>query len=432
MNTNRTGNSTRVIVLLMIGAAALFSGVPDLHAWPWLNDTQTFSTGDTNKFETAVAYGSVHGEYLVVWQEWLSGTWVIRGARIGADGSPVGSPFTISPDETNNQQDPDVAYDPITDRFLVTWMFDYSGDETDTDARARIIPWDGPSDTFPAFDVYNPASSSQWYVSTTYNDTAGEFLVVWENTVEGQSSSAAWGQRVSSAGTLAEGAFTIIAGNEFYSRPRASWNGDFGRYLVVFEKFASLGESGIYGTSITATGSIDIALFGVADWPGYEEAPDIASCRGTTIVTWNADDVNTIYARPINADGSADLLYSVSAEGGNGKYRPAIACSESGGEFLIVWEEAFSGTDWGSEGIAGALTGLDASPEFQMAVYMTPDNYSDRYPGVTFDDHGRALVTWAADRPPDSQWDDTRGRLVGNRLFADGFENGGTGDWSSP
>lgn len=112
---------------------------------------------------------------------------------------------------------------------------------------------------------------------------------------------------------------------------------------------------------------------------------------------------------------------------------PVVSCSTNGGEFLVTWQGSF--TDANNIGVVGAFLELNAAPQGDFFSIFAPSVGIDLrygYPGLAFGGYDHVLVAWESDRPPDGSVEDTRGRFVGNRLFADGFESGSQIFWVDP
>ncbi len=126
------------------------------------------SSIDNVKHFPAIAYNSVHNEYLVVWHtEWVIGTHDIRAQRVSPTGQLLGDEMLIFANDTRDAAQPSVAYDPVYDRYLVTFIYDYFGSGSDWDLYGRFIPWNGPSPFVHAFPLIE-WPSSQMYPKVVY------------------------------------------------------------------------------------------------------------------------------------------------------------------------------------------------------------------------------------------------------------------------
>ena len=130
-----------------------------------------------DQIHPATAYSSATNEHLVVWEDhhWSSGNdWDIYGRRVGIDGGPLGSAFSIA-GATNKQLAPDVAFNSTLGEFLVVWEDEYS--TTDHDILAQRVDTNGilvgSQITISRFSNFesNPA--------VVYNPANEEYLIVW-------------------------------------------------------------------------------------------------------------------------------------------------------------------------------------------------------------------------------------------------------------
>ena len=72
-----------------------------------------------NNYKPAVAYNSLHDEYLVVWSHNSSS---IRARRVSATGQLLGSEITLDAGLEGTHQLPSVAYADVADAYLVVWQ----------------------------------------------------------------------------------------------------------------------------------------------------------------------------------------------------------------------------------------------------------------------------------------------------------------------
>ncbi len=127
-----------------------------------------------------VAYNTQHSEYLVVYQ-WrnplIPGTGrQIHGARIGIKGNYIEN-FIIS-DRTNDCASPDVAYDPVLDRYLVTWMFDKNGDGSNWDLLGRFISTNSSASPISSFTISQIQLVDEYSPRVVYGSSQNEFVIV--------------------------------------------------------------------------------------------------------------------------------------------------------------------------------------------------------------------------------------------------------------
>lgn len=127
-------------------------------------------------FTTGAAYDPINNRYLVVFNEFNGGDGgQILGQFVNADGSPANA-IVI---ETATSQDPDIAFDPINEVFLVAWRHaDYHS------VTGQLLALNGDPLGEPIilsegmlFDGGEYTGGSM--VSVAPNTTSGGFLVAW-------------------------------------------------------------------------------------------------------------------------------------------------------------------------------------------------------------------------------------------------------------
>jgi len=409
--------------VLALGVIVVLSTV-NLAADHWLGDVQTLVDSDYFQVRPSIAYNSVDDEYLLVWdEEGDGGISRVAGVRVNADGQVPFFAFFIS-DPAVESYKAEVAFDSVLNRYLVVWNTGYGGSQ---DVVGRFIPSSGPSSSYPEFTIASSAPD-RFNPTVAYCPSLGEYLVVWENY------GAASPNRIVAQRWAADGSGTITSGLiitdavTHRAKPKVVWNASVSEYLIVYEKTSSGGEVDIWATRLSWSGGVLGSEVGIAGWPGPEIEPDLATCRGKSLVAWKggigAD--SKVYSRLVHGDGTVGAI--VSNLSGTESYHkvPAVSCSEGGAEFLVSWEGAYSLT----RDVLAAFVDMDGVSEGSFEVYRSQGATLDfTNPDVVFGSGGKALVVWEDDRP-DGTSQDIAGRLVGSRLFYDDFESGDMTFWS--
>jgi hypothetical protein len=312
------------------------------------------ATGD--EFEPAVAYDPTHDQYLVVWRDdRRSGTrgWDLYGQRLTATGRRTSGNFRISgPGATDHEYAPAVAYNSVHRQFLVVWedTRDYGTRHRDVFGR-RIKAGGTPAGD--DFRISGPSATEEDQApAVTFNTTHRQFLVVWADARTTQAQIR--GRRIRAAGIPAGGDFRI-SGPEagIGSWPAVTTNPIHDQYLIAWVDDRNAGERGldVYARRIKAGGSpaggdFRISSAGAtADEYDPEVAFDTTSLR--YVAVW-ADERKTstrgweIYGRVIGPDGSpagGDFRISgrlAIAE----ESTPAVAANPTHRQFLTVWTDA--------------------------------------------------------------------------------------------
>ncbi len=420
-------------VVLMGMTVALLFGVPSLGASPWMANTKTLAADEANQYNLAIAYNPNHDEYVVVWQEDnSSGIAQVFGIRVDGEGAPIGSPSVISPVNGLSQFNPDVAYDPVNDGYFVVWSFDFFGNGSDFDISGKFIAWDDLVNG-QAFAI-DGRGGYQNKAALSYSSDSMNFLVVYQDDISGATEIT--GCLVPADGGDMGGFVNISGGSGGFRDSRVAFNAQSGKYLVVYDG----PPSDACGIAVIGRQVFELSMLGLSVGPeinissaSYLEGayPDVAACRGSYLVSWStADNGQGQYywcSRQLSDQGVLSPIAHCSTALNHSWVSTAVSCNEGSNEYLFTWAEEWAGTDWASMAVVGAYVDTEGTQGEDFIIYLTPDDFDYEHPQLAIGKSGKALVAWESDRPPDSSSRDIRGRLVGDRLFADGFESGD--DW---
>jgi hypothetical protein len=336
--------------------------------------------GDTDfvAYDPAVAYDSVNNQFLVVWQgDFSDGEKEIYGQRINAETTAfIGGNFRISDvgadlDDTTDANNPEVAYNPNSQQFLVVWSADETNNQNEI--YGQRIAADGTAKGTNDFRISNVTTVNASYdavnPAVTYNSKDNEYLVVWRSDAGVVGEEEIYGQRISAAGAELGSDFRISNmgpdNNASYGAadPDVAFNTTTNEYLVVWEGEDNVGDLvdndlEIFGQRLTssaaAIGSDD---FRISDVGGNGDNglrandPRVAydSVNDQFIVIWWADDEGTdneneVYTQILDSNavevGANDLRLSDMGADGSTLYRgelPAVAFSSLSNTFLVVW-----------------------------------------------------------------------------------------------
>jgi len=395
--------------------------------------------------KTRVAYNSRHREYLVVYQyhnSILPGPDQIHAARLSASGEYIAN-YVIS-DLPNSCIQPDVAYDPVFDRYLVVWSYDTANDGTDYgwDIYGQFIPWSGPTDTLASFEVANgvdehPGSFhlevAEKNPRISHDANNKTFLIVMEAFPVGSSKSYITGTKVVASGANHWQNLTILVGDSF-AHPDVAYDSYKDEFLVVFdvEDLASRMIYGVFVPGEQAPGTHDELRFYSQLTPisvgqmlyGGHSLPAISFCPVTNmfLIVWVTNrhvDSGEIFARylPSRAfvppsqtsylerldTGGSDFVNLVDvACGANTGWLPN---NRNTGDCLVTWTLRHDNSFWSfgrqltivaspiaqlfshATGFYGPLHNLGAlsswgTDEPRIGVASGPDNFSTIFTGL--------------------------------------------------
>ena len=371
---------------------------------------------DNIKHLPSIAYNSKHNEYLVTWHtEWAIGTRDIRAQRVSSQGTLIGSEFIVFEHATKDAAQPSVAYDPVNDRYLVTFIFDSTGVGSDWDIYGRIIPWNGPSASLLSFPIVTWTPTSQWNPRVVYAGTQQEFFVVWNNTYPAAILPAyVSGKRIYPDGTFPSSGsdLTLNHASINYINPDVSYNIARNEYLVVWDRVGSSDD--IWGVRLRGDAfQLGSGPFSIAAWPDDEMQPSVAACNQINkyLVTWQSD-VGTggsdyaIYGYLVNGDGTLDHVFQIDNTT-SPEVEPSVACNWRGNQFMVAYQQRYTNVKYG---ITARLIYADNSMN-EAFVVVPPGTSADRtYPAVA---GGRInyLVSWEHQRDG-TAYQDIYGKLI--------------------
>ena len=427
----------RVLILGLVGSILLTAQV--LPALAWMTNTQTLSAEDVDQGEPTVAWNPTDENYLLVWTHSINpAESMIFGLFIDASGAPTGSAFQISDSDTLKQTAPHISYDPASHRFLVIWLRE--NDSYGYDYWGCLVPATGPSSGLQPFLIAQPGTSGSVNVfdcSVADQPGTSKFLILWLDNTSGIS-----GLFLAADGSGSSAASSVVTGAGLFDGLAVAWNEDEEEFLVAYSY--STGGGGyaedIFATRLSSTGTILGSQISVAAGTSGEYISGVVSCRGEYMVAFQTAEptvigtgrgVGTVHLSADGSLGSATVLdyQDLDINEWHDLPYPVIACNQDGGEYLVAWSRLYSGTGWSSNGIAGAIFNLGGYIEDGFLIYATTDDFDYVTPGLSFGDGGKGLVLWSSERPPSADFFDIRGRLISNRIFSDGFEDGDTTSW---
>ncbi len=296
---------------------------------------------DNKEFLPAVAYNSKHKEYLVVWHnEWGGGYRDIYAQRVTATGE-LKSWFAVSAG-ANSRAQPSVAYDPQSDRYLVTWVYDVFGNGSDWDVWGRFIPWNGPDSSLTEFVICN-WGTTQWNPDVAYAAAQKEFLVVWTN-INTSVSVPAYisGRRIFAGGGFPDTKGFTIASDTARPRlrPDITYNLARNEYLVAFDDDIDIFAARIAGNGALIAGG----EFKVAAWPDAENRPAAAACAAADqyLVTWQSSTVNKhdIYGYLLSGAGATQKVIHIQGTTLE-ETSPEVICDPTGRNYLAIWQQEY-------------------------------------------------------------------------------------------
>jgi hypothetical protein len=380
---------------------------------PWIN---IWTTDSVDNLAPAVAYNSRHDEYLVVWENDRGATRDIYAQRVAGNGTLL-SWFAVATNAGSWNYQPDVAYNPVQDEYLIVYTFQVSA--SDYDIWARLVKWNGDDLGNPRYAEFsiNTDNDKQWNPAVAYNSQNNEYLVVYENWWAGGLRDID-ARRVDRDGNALGGASGVnIATGAGQERvfPDVAYNAARNEYLVVYT--FGVGSSGdIYGKVASANLGTLSSEITICNDSYDQDFPAVAAGLDEYLVvwedgTWGTNDYD-IYARRVSGDGVPQGDpggFSIADATANLHVEPAVAYGNVYG-YLVTWRYASGGTSgddvygrsvkpgqdvpWGSQFV------IDDGANSQRAPALACGNLGnclvveeDNWPGGDYEIRGRFVLS---------------------------------------
>ena len=394
------------------------------------------------QYDPAVAYSSLHRQYLVVYRTGDDDIW---GRFISADsGDPVGGNFPIYESNEYYAWNPDVAYDSTCDRFVVVWetsdlllisqeiqsivvygQHQSTGAQIPAGASATDLSLNGASFSNP---------------SIAANTDEGQLMVVYElNT-----SIISRMLRVASNGYEIdpyETDFTVRPTTLGIGDLDVAW-GDGGVFLVVWDEFMGSGLNKIICRYLHDTyqsdgeQAVDSYTYDISNYLSMtvHKSPAVAYdsifFRFAVVYSSLTDSISDLYQitgvfvdgynyeeDPVLDNGHATIQPLVGFPNED-NYGPAVAYLGVKDMMQVVYSNTFTNIfDKEFEYVYGREFGYNGFSAFPLARFMVspPPGLNEETPlpdaGIASSGDGRSLVVWTK-KLIDSDWD-VYGRLIG-------------------
>jgi len=289
---------------------------------------------------------------LSVWEDSREGHWSIYGQWV-VNGELEGENFPLST-ASSDQRNPAVAYNSSKDEYLVVWWDDRDRVITGYNIYGRLIAGDGEAGGSDCPIITE--TGGQQYPDITYNSTLGEYLVVWQDHRHGDWD--IYGRRISDDCTQSGSDFAIsrVPGRQWY--PAVAYNSTDNQYLTVWWDNRNAQTSGedIYGQVVSHDGTLLNDNFPISTAEGLQGYPDVAynNADNEYLVAW-ADNRNSastgfdIYAQrvsslgePLDDEGNPAADPSVNfpiSRAANDQEYPALVYDSDNNQYLIAWQD---------------------------------------------------------------------------------------------
>ena len=384
----------------------------------------------------SVAYNAAAGEYLVVWHNERAVYPDIQAQRVGVDGELVGGPFYIAGGPGFQRRNPDVVYNPVRHEYLVVWEELPDGGESNV--FAQRVGATGLLIGSPTGMGNTPVQTSRFRPAVAHASTSDLYMVVWQNLLHGNTSHDIEAQILRGDGLLFSGDFRVAIGSATldHTEPDIAYNRSRNEHLIVWTRHdLNVQIKDVWGQIITRDG----VSLGPNFFIGYHTSNDFdAAVVGTPVapgfggyyVVWTMEyspgDLD-IYGKEVGWDGLTGTYDQISTAGYYSDSEPVVAYDEWQKQFFVAWSRVAPEPDT-ERGVVG-FPYLPKDPRGPLERFVAGSAIPFQ-PAIAPGPGGDFLVTWSdAPRTIDR---DVFGRIWSfSVLFADGFESGGTSQWSA-
>jgi hypothetical protein len=404
-----------VICATSLGPSVEAGTAPAHLSSPHLGDLITIFEDSVNNVSPAVAYNTLHDEYLVVWHNYRPVTTDIYARRVGSNGA-VKSWFCVATVDGETYNYPAVAYSPAQDQYLIVYVHESSG--TDYDIKAKRLSWNGGlmSEEFVIIDD----ADKQWLPAVAYNSVDDEYLVVYNNWwAGGLRDIAAQRVRASDGALLSWRNIATGAGGDGKSRlfPDVAYNASRNEYLIAYSYEHSASAYDIYATVASANlGTLSSELH-IVDDADFQDRVALAAGPDEYLAVWEdgpsyvvSPVYRTIGARRLTGAGTLEPPMVIVDETDEVHERPDVGYRGIWG-YLTTWLFEFA---YGDENVLGRCV-RSGQNEPAGGRFAIDDRGGDQdEAALTCAPSGDCLVVYQDDWNTGAEIDpEIRGRLAG-------------------
>lgn len=238
----------------------------------WMSAEYAINQDSSKQWEPAVAYNSQNNEYLVVYENYWSGTMRdIAAQRVAADGTLL-SWRNIASAANKIRRLPDVAYNAARNEYLIAYTFQHP---TDGDILGKI----SSANMGTLGSEINIVDNTNDQDGVALTAAAGEYFAVWNDGTPTHGT--IYGRRINGTGALQP--FIPIADHSGKNdvEPDVAFGPAYG-YLVVWRHMPSLTEWDVYGRFVkVGQNSAAGGEFVIDDEGGTDQKSPATACAGT-------------------------------------------------------------------------------------------------------------------------------------------------------
>jgi len=350
----------------------------------------TVNMAGANAYSSRVACGA--GACVVVWTNLVSNNIAqILARSFDSSGNPVASQVLLD-DPAGFGDAPAIAFNSSDGNFLAVWEQNIGGWY-----HVQGIGMTPNAQLFPAV-TFLAGSWQERYPRVAYSAGALAYLVAWD---DGRSMKTfdIYGQLVSRGFGLVGGALTIYAGPYTEWAPVVAGLDTSSQFLVAYETDTNGGGLlQLHACLVSGSGGVG-SPFTVREWNNQRTNPAVAAQLGSSnyLVTFTDNGMTTqpdIFGQLVSSGGQLGGSVFAVARGRKGQEFPAVAYDTAHDEYLAVWMDYRSGSDYQIYGRRVSAGGQVLGAE--LAIGNQPTSILYGYPVAAYDPAAdEYLVVWA-------------------------------------
>jgi hypothetical protein len=350
----------------------------------------------------AVAYSWPDEHYLAVWEGDHDGHKAIYGQRLSSDGEPLEEPWAIEADGHDNIR-PAVAYGEDQGQFVVVWR----DEELDKLEGRQVLP-DGTATVL--FSVTSSDGGQRPRIA--YDTVSDRFLVVWDDGDD------VLARALDGYGFPMGGPTTTVAGGAGHQLcPDLTFGLDSELFLVAWYEDLS-GVNRLYGQMVDESAQLIGFNFPIAGGDGiarqypsvaYKPASRLAAGEYLVVYEYDSDVGTKIYGRRMNTTGGTIGTEFLIRDDPDmmGRFGPQVIYSPGGGLYFVLWVDN-QGGETGYD-LYGQWLDYLGNPAGNVLPFFRYYGYTGM-PRLAYDPiHEQGLVVWTDARR--GEWGNVYARL---------------------
>jgi len=338
------------------------------------------------------------GDFVVVWRGNLQdgSSHGVFGQRYDSGGTPLGSEFRVNTYTTDSEGAAAVSSD-ASGNFVVVWQQSVGQDGSSAGVFGQRYASSG-APLGPEFQI-NTFTPGPQYGPDVASDTSGNFVVVWTSAQDG-SGNCVVGQRYASSGAPIGSEFLVNTYTTGYQWRARVASDSAGNFVVVWQSFEQDGSNyGVFGQRFASTGAPVGPEFRVnTHTTDYQNRPFVASdSSGDFVVVWRSNlqdgsSLGVFGQRYASSGAPLGAEFRVNTFTTSAQFHPVVA-ADSSGNFVVAWHgyQQESGSSVGVFGQRFDSSGAPSGPEFRVNTFTPGNQFA---PSVAADAVGDFVVVW--------------------------------------